>query len=367
VHVLADNYEAIFYPVMSSNHPELMLSYPEPMLDSMPLAHAYAAQKSELALNITCGGLHFPDVLAPWGVSESADGVNSDAGLNSNGPFSTMPVVWEWEYGARANMSRIKEKLFPLVKGEVEFFSCWLQKNASTGYFHDLHDCTSESAGVCQGQDSTMTLSMSRRSFDVVAEMARAVGEPVDPKWELVRQNIAPYPSGWMHLDAAPGKAMINSSVDRLCSFCGPFRYDVAGSVGDCQATNGRVPQVENCTMSMNGKCPAGTARCESHVVGDSAKNFHSGVPSGGNSHSIFPAFPADAVGTNDTQWTVPMANTIFHASSTSFSQGNAWTKIYSAAARLTAPGLLSADETYKAWVQNLNAQQQPNFIPCEC
>ena len=83
--------------VMSSNHPKLMHSYPNPMLDSMPLAHKYAAEKSQLALNITCGGLHYPDVLAPWGVSESADGVNSDAGLNSNGPFSTMPVVWEWE------------------------------------------------------------------------------------------------------------------------------------------------------------------------------------------------------------------------------------------------------------------------------
>ena len=64
-------------------------------------------------------GLHYPDVLAPWGVAEGADGVNADAGLNSNGPFSTMPVVWEWEFGDRANLSRVKEKLFPLVKGEA--------------------------------------------------------------------------------------------------------------------------------------------------------------------------------------------------------------------------------------------------------
>lgn len=109
---------------MSSNHPELMSSYPNPMLASMPLAHAYAAAKSQIALNITCPGLHYPDgkhplyamsfiiyccashlqqthrklrvfsVLAPWGVAEGADGVNADAGLNSNGPFSTMPVIW---------------------------------------------------------------------------------------------------------------------------------------------------------------------------------------------------------------------------------------------------------------------------------
>ena len=34
----SDNYEAIFYGVMSSNHPELMTPYPQPMLDFMPQA-----------------------------------------------------------------------------------------------------------------------------------------------------------------------------------------------------------------------------------------------------------------------------------------------------------------------------------------
>ena len=350
---------------MSSNHPELMHSYPNPMLDSMPLAHKYAAEKSQLALNITCGGLHYPDVLAPWGVSESADGVNSDAGLNSNGPFSTMPVVWEWEYGDRSNKTRIEEKLFPLVKGEVDFFSCWLQLNETTGFFHDLHDCTSESAGVCQGQDSTMTLSMARRSFDVVAAMAAAVGEPADPKWAEVRAKLAPYPSGWMHIDPPSYSYAMASNESHLCSFCGPFRYDVPGSAGDCQDTGGRAVQQQNCTMSTGGTCPEGAARCNSRVVGDSANGAgHSGPPSGGNSHSIFPAFPADAVGTNDTEWTATMANTVFKASATSFGQGNAWTKIYSAAARLTGPGLLRAEDTYTAWLSNLKAQQQPNFIP---
>lgn len=165
-----------------------------------------------------------------------------------------------------------------------------------------------------------------------------------------------------MHLD--PPGYLMGSNTSHMCSFCGPFRYDVAGSSGDCQATGGRVIQVDNCTRSTNGACPAGTNKCNAHVVGDSAIAGHSGVPSGGNSHCIFPAFPADAVGTNDTQWTATMANTVFHASASSFGQGNAWTKIYSAAARLTGPGLLNAEDTYKAWVSNLNAQQQPNFIP---
>lgn len=79
------NYEAIFYGVMSSNHPEQMLSYPNPMLDFMPSARQYATAKSMENVGRPCGGLHFPDVLAPWGAPESGDGVNADAGLMSNG------------------------------------------------------------------------------------------------------------------------------------------------------------------------------------------------------------------------------------------------------------------------------------------
>ena len=58
------------------------------MLDFMPLAEQYAKIRSLEAVNKSCPGLHFPDVLAPWGVPESGDGVNADAGLMSNGlPF----------------------------------------------------------------------------------------------------------------------------------------------------------------------------------------------------------------------------------------------------------------------------------------
>jgi hypothetical protein len=81
--------EAIFYGIMSSNHPELMLSYPNPMLDFIPSAKQYAAAKSMENVGRACGGLHFPDVLAPWGAPESGDGVNADAGLMSNGCVCT--------------------------------------------------------------------------------------------------------------------------------------------------------------------------------------------------------------------------------------------------------------------------------------
>jgi hypothetical protein len=54
--------------------------------------------------------------------------VNADAGLMSNGPYSNMPIVWAWEYGDRSNMTEIKERWFPLVKGEVDKRFCLRQQ-----------------------------------------------------------------------------------------------------------------------------------------------------------------------------------------------------------------------------------------------
>ena len=76
---------------MSSNPPELMRTYPNPLLDFIPLAEQYAIERSQASLNRSCSGLHFPHVLAPWGVPQySAPYPNySDReGTISSGPVS---------------------------------------------------------------------------------------------------------------------------------------------------------------------------------------------------------------------------------------------------------------------------------------
>lgn len=368
--VCADNYEAIFYGVMSSNHPELMQSYPNPILAFAPSAKQYAVKRSQANLNRTCHGMHFPHVLAPWGVpqySQPFPNFSDREGAMSSGPFVMLPIIWGWEFGNRQNLTEVKERWFPLVKGVADFFACWLELDETDGFMHDKHDCfTTPGDTACTGQDkqdSTKTLAMVRRTFDVVSEMAAAVGAPVDPAWAATRAKIAPYPSGWMHLGGATSR--MTSNATQYCSFCAPFRHDHPGSSGDCQRTDGRATQLNNCTNSTSGVCPAGTKPCRNQVIGGSAAgdDDHAGLPSGGNSQSIFPAFPADAVGTT-SEWTVPMANTVKFAFPSSKDQSNAFTKIFSAAARLVGPGLLSAEEVYSGWLAALQATQQPNGVP---
>ena len=46
---------------------------------------------------------------------------------------SNLPIVWGWEYGDQSNLAEIKERWWPLVKGEADFFACWLQLNTTDG------------------------------------------------------------------------------------------------------------------------------------------------------------------------------------------------------------------------------------------
>ena len=180
----------------------------------------------------------------------------------SNGPYSTLPIVWAWEYGARENLTEIRERWFPLVKGEADFFSCFLQElpaNATgphDGYLHDLGDCTNESPGKCQMRDTVLTLSMMRRSFDIVSDMAEALGEQVDPKWAAVLAKVTADPLGWFHGEQN-GARMGNLS--HPCSFCMANESHGEPTVGDCQGTsnsNGNLRGI--CAPSVSDRvCPA--------------------------------------------------------------------------------------------------------------
>lgn len=330
-----------------------------------PRDDRYAAARSQQALGKVCPGLHFPDVLAPWGAPMSADGVNADAGLMSNGPYSNMPIVWAWEYGSHANLTEIKERWFPLVKGEADFFQCWLQLNTTDWYVHDMHDCTNESPALCATRDTVLTMSMVRRSFDVVSAMAAAVGEPVDPKWAETLARVVPEPTGFMHNPAATA-SMTSTSAHR-CSWCGwnPNDKKRVPTAGNCQGAanqNGNI-QGRPCAQTMpNGTCPPGMGLCAEEAFGAARNVDMEPTPtSGGNSQSIFPCYPGDSVGTNSTLSSVG-ANTVEVAKS--WSQGNSFTKIFSAAARVVGPGLLDAEDVYSNWLSTLTATQQPNFIP---
>jgi hypothetical protein len=109
----------------------------------------------------------------------------------------------------------------------------------------------------------------------------------------------------------------------------------------------------------VDGVCPEGFGLCSQQGFAASVNaDGHPGGISGGNSQSIFPAFPADAVGTNSTLAGTAAATVI---DAKSWSQGNSFSKIFSAAARVVGPGLLNATEVFDYWIETMEGTQQPN------
>ena len=111
--------------------------------------------------------------------------------------------------------------------------------------------------------------------------------------------------------------------------------------------------------VQVNGVCPEGMGLCsqQGFAASVTAEGKPGGI-SGGNSQSIFPAFPADAVGTNSSLAGVAAATVI---DAKSWGQGNSFSKIFSAAARVVAPGLLNATDVFKYWTETMESTQQPN------
>ena len=169
--------------------------------------------------------------------------------------------------------------------------------------------------------------------------MATALNVTVNPKWSAVLKRLAPLPVGAFY---DPDAASRMSGAAQMCSWCAWNKDDKTRTptVGDCQHS-GRLNGA-TCNRSVNGVCPHGMGLCRSQAFGSCRRSDGtSNVPSGGNSQSIFPAFPADHVGTNHSLAAVAAATVDF---ARSWQQGNSFTKIFSAAARLVAPGLLTAD-----------------------
>ena len=87
----ADNQEANFYHVYSSNHPERAAAYFQPILDYMPSARAQAKKVAAVAKLTGCDAkaLNYPCHLAPWG-QQSRD---TRTYMQWNGPYAAMIFI----------------------------------------------------------------------------------------------------------------------------------------------------------------------------------------------------------------------------------------------------------------------------------
>ena len=173
------NFEAAFYGVFGSNHPELAASYFRAVVDGVPAARRGAAARfaSRSLGNCSTNATHFNAHISPWGFGDYDDGWEDQVGqhMHWNGAFAAMLFINHWEY--TRNTTFVATTAYPFLTGLLDFWSCWLTKNpaANHGDGHEYVDWPDQCA---EGQTVTnpqMALAFVPRIAEQVIEMATAL------------------------------------------------------------------------------------------------------------------------------------------------------------------------------------------------
>ena len=100
------NYEASYYGVYASGHPELAQLYWAPIVDGMAAARRGAVDRAR-ANNLTCAAtaLHFNAHISPWGYGDFAEEWETSSGQHMmwNGAFGALLFMNDAEYLGASN------------------------------------------------------------------------------------------------------------------------------------------------------------------------------------------------------------------------------------------------------------------------
>ena len=184
------NYEATFYGVYSSNHPELASSYFRAVVDAMGAARRGAAERAS-ALNLTCASssLHYNAHIGPWGAGDYDESWEVETGrhMHWNGAFAAMLFIHDWEYTRDVHF--LNTTTMPLLRGLLEWWSCSLKKDPTTGELVDWPDQCAEGQDVANPQ---MAMAFIPRLASAYIAGSIALNSAIDPRFVSILKHISP-------------------------------------------------------------------------------------------------------------------------------------------------------------------------------
>ncbi|MGW6139368.1 glycosyl hydrolase family 95 catalytic domain-containing protein [Streptomyces sp. NPDC055140] len=176
------NYEAAFYPALSSNHVAQMDSYDDPILDWMPRGKAKAA----------AGG--YKGVLYPVGISPNGTSAADDLyNQKSNAVNLASDMVMKYEYTRSASYAR---KVLPYLEQVGLFWQEYLTWDEATGTYN-IHNDAPQEGGVYPQTNSVLSLGLVHLLFQGLIDMSNDLGvnDSLIPTWQHIDSNLAPLPT----------------------------------------------------------------------------------------------------------------------------------------------------------------------------
>ncbi|MGY5116365.1 glycosyl hydrolase family 95 catalytic domain-containing protein [Streptomyces sp. 900105755] len=176
------NYEAAFYPTLSTNHVAQMGNYDDPVLDWMPRGKAKAAAAGYQ-------GVLYPVGISPNGTSAADDLYNQ----KSDAVNFASDMVMKYEYTRSASYAR---KVLPYLEQVGLFWQHYLTWDAATGTY-DIENDAPQEGGVYPQTNSILSLGLVHLLFQGLVDMSKDlhINGSLVPAWQHIDKNLAPLPT----------------------------------------------------------------------------------------------------------------------------------------------------------------------------
>ncbi|MEV7391615.1 hypothetical protein [Streptomyces sp. NPDC091215] len=176
------NYEAAFYPALSTNHVAQMGSYDDPVLDWMPRGKAKAAASGYK-------GVLYPVGISPHGTSAADDLYNQ----KSDAVNFASDMVMKYEYTRSASYAR---KVLPYLEQVGLFWQDYLTWDEATGTYNIHNDSPQEGQPYPQ-TNSVLSLGLVHLLFQGLVDMSKDLGvnRSLVPTWQHIDSHLAPLPT----------------------------------------------------------------------------------------------------------------------------------------------------------------------------
>lgn len=198
------NYEAPFYGVCSSNHPELIDNYSIPLEDFMERGRENAKK------HLNCRGVYFPVGLAPKGMySEYCEDPERFErmflGQKSNAAYAATVLVMRWN--STRDVDFAKEHIYPFLKEVGDFWEDFLKFENGRYVIRDdaIHEVPYYASNFnpqnhqseIHSLNPILSLGLVRMVFKTLIDMSQTLGVDEDKheKWHHILDNISDYPT----------------------------------------------------------------------------------------------------------------------------------------------------------------------------
>ncbi|MGN0532428.1 MAG: glycosyl hydrolase family 95 catalytic domain-containing protein [Eubacterium sp.] len=198
------NYEAPFYAVFSSNHPELSDCYFAPLEQFVPRGREYAKKY------LSCKGIFYPVGLLPNGLfSEYRDNPEEYEkmflGQKSNASYAAVIMVMRWNSTKDTDFARAH--IYPYLKEVGDFWQDFLVYENGRYVIYDdaIHEVPYYIDNFnpftyrkhIHAKNNLLSLGLVRMVFNTLLELSEALDTDADKreKWQHILDHISDYPT----------------------------------------------------------------------------------------------------------------------------------------------------------------------------